>query len=738
MVNQEKPVYTAHMFYPWTETVQTAGQHARSGQFNACLAVCRTITDTYGTIPDALLDVGALLSGFGFLAAARDCYERTLALAPADLRAKINLANLERDAGNHAEARRLYEELLLQQPDHPVLRRNLLTSLEYDPAVSDHERLAHARAWGQWAIGRAGGSVARPALRPPDTRPLKIGYLSADFCQHTVGLFVKDILKAHRPEQFSVYAYSAGQVHDWVTDTIRNAGTFHDVSTLDDTSLARLIRKDGIDILVDLSGHTAGSRLTVLAHRPAAVQVSWLGYFATNGLSYTDATLMDHWHLPQGSEGQFIEPVKLLETGRLCYQPVPWAPAEVAPPPCLQNGYVTFGCFNNTAKLNGLVFDVWGRILTLLPDARLILKWRTFNDDLLRQQVHAAFAERGISNERIELRGPSFHVDLLTEYADIDIALDPFPFTGGLTSCEALWMGVPVITWPQSRPVSRQTFAILSAIGLPELAAQDADDYLQIAVTLADDRARLHSLRAGMRDRMQASPLMQVERFTRQLEQTFTDLYQDISTRERERPMHVKTVLHVGPGHRRGGARLPVAFQSEEWREIRLDIDPANEPDIVGSMLNMAEVPDGSIDAVYSSHNIEHVYAHEVPVVLGEFLRVLKPEGFLVVTCPDLQTVGALIADDNLTDAAYNSQAGPITPLDILYGHGKALAEGHLYMAHKTGFTLKTLTAALHAAGFCTSAGKRRPSGFDLWMIATKGTLTEAALRELATRYLPA
>lgn len=533
-----------------------------------------------------------------------------------------------------------------------------------------------------------------------------------------------------------VFAYSAGQVKDWVTDEIRVASQFRDISALNDTQLAQQIREDRIDVLVDLSGHTAGSRLSVFAHRPAPVQVSWLGYFATTGLSYIDTVLLDKWHAPPGTEQQFVEPIIRLPS-RFCYTPVPWMPA-VSPAPTFTKGYITFGCFNNTAKFNAGVFDAWSRVLRAVPDARLILKWRTFNDEAFRQQVTQAFVDREIPATRIELRGPSFHADLLKEYADIDISLDPFPFTGGLTSCEALWMGVPVITWPQSRVVSRQTHAFLHQIGLPEFSAQNANDYVRIAVELAHIPERLTEFRAGMRDRMRASPLMDVSGFTRNLENTLIDLYLRIEAEESHKAMNAKTILHVGPGHRSNGAKLPPALQGGEWKEIRLDIDPANEPDIVGSMLDMAAVADASVDAIYSAHNIEHVYAHEVPVVLQEFLRVLKPEGFLVVTCPDLQTVCQLVAEDKLGDAAYTSPAGPITPLDILYGHGAALAAGHHYMAHKCGFTLKTLTQALHAAGFATSAGKRRARGLDLWVVASKGPMEKAALRELAGKVLPA
>ncbi|MGV8899982.1 MAG: methyltransferase domain-containing protein [Burkholderiaceae bacterium] len=248
-----------------------------------------------------------------------------------------------------------------------------------------------------------------------------------------------------------------------------------------------------------------------------------------------------------------------------------------------------------------------------------------------------------------------------------------------------------------------------------------------------------------MRARMLASPLMDMQGFTRTLEQTLIDLYQqlhqNIDTREKERLMPIqttiRTILHVGPGHRQNGANLPAALQTPAWREIRLDIDPANQPDIIGSMLDMAAVADISVDTIYSSHNIEHVYAHEVPLVLKEFLRVLKPDGFLVITCPDLQTVSALAAEDKLTDAAYQSPAGPITPLDILYGHGASLAAGHHYMAHKCGFTLNSLTKALQAAGFQASAGKRRERGLDLWLVASKNTMAEAELRTRAGQLLP-
>jgi predicted O-linked N-acetylglucosamine transferase (SPINDLY family) len=731
---------------PWQSSLSLAQSQAQAAHFNEMLATCQQILEAHNGDTKALLDIGALLLNFGYLTRSRDCFERVQLLTPHDLSAQMNLANLARDGGDHATAQQLYEALQIAQPNNPVIRRNALVSQEYNPEVTGNQRLANACAWGDWAIGQSGGWQSRPPMRSRKRSddsallPLRIGYVSADLCQHTVGLFVKDILLAHQSPSGGlganpviVFAYSSGRVSDWVSDAIRAACTWRDVSGLDDAALAALIREDQIDVLIDLSGHTAGSRLTVFAHRPAPVQVAWLGYFATTGLPYIDAVLLDEWHAPAGTQAQFAERIVHLPSGRMCYQPAPWAP-DVAPAPCLQTGYITFGSFNNTGKLNAGVFDVWSQVLAGVPLSRLVLKWRSLADETLCESIRAAFADRGIDSSRIELRPASFHADVLLEYSDIDIALDPFPFTGGMTSCEALWMGVPVITWPQDRVVSRQTFAFLSAIGLSEFAAKDAADYVHIAQTLAADRAKLTHLRSALRITMQASSLMDVAEFTRQLEATLSELYHVIKVQEDVKAMIPKTVLHVGPGHRQSGAKLPPGFQGSDWQEIRLDIDPGNEPDIVGSMLDMAAVATGSVDALYSAHNIEHVYAHEVPLVLAEFLRVLKPSGVAVITCPDLQTVCALVAENKLTDAAYNSAAGPITPLDILYGHSSALAAGYHFMAHKTGFTEKSLTQALQKAGFQSIASKRRPSGLDLWTLASKAPMAQAEIRTFASK----
>ncbi|MFZ2124787.1 class I SAM-dependent methyltransferase [Rhodoferax sp.] len=199
----------------------------------------------------------------------------------------------------------------------------------------------------------------------------------------------------------------------------------------------------------------------------------------------------------------------------------------------------------------------------------------------------------------------------------------------------------------------------------------------------------------------------------------------------------MKTFLHIGCGPKRKG-QTTRGFDTPDWNEIRLDIDESVEPDVTGTMTDLSAVASASVDAIFSSHNIEHLYPHEVPVARREFLRVLKPEGFFVVTCPDLQSVCALVAQDKLTDPAYTAPAGPIAPLDILYGHRPAMARGNLFMAHRCGFTQKLLVGTLQAAGFAAVASKVRPANFDLWALASKSARNEVDMRALASAHFPA
>lgn len=484
---------------------------------------------------EARLNLADCYAGAGEVSAALQELQALLERQPDFAPALNNLATLQQDSGQTDAALATLRRAAERQPDLPQPRSNLLMGLQYHPDATPVELLQHARAWGEWVSARAAGLGLPFALGPSPqrgegSRGLRVGYVSADLCMHPVGLFLKEVIASHDPAAVTPVIYSNGSTKDGISAELvqsvqAKGGGWREVKDLDDPALAAQIRADRIDILIDLSGHTGKSRLAMFALRPAPLQISWLGYFATTGLPAMDYVILDPWHAPPGAEAQFSEGIIRLPHNRFCYSPVPFAP-EVSLPPFLKNGHITFGSFNNTAKLNDTVLATWAQILLAVPNSRLILKWRTFADAPFRQRITDFFVSRGIAAERIELRPMSAHRELLEQYADIDIALDPFPFSGGHTSCEALWMGVPVVTLPQARVVSRQTWSFLNNIGLPGLAAQDVPGYVQLAVQLANSPDVLKELRQTLREKMRASPLCDVQGFTRLLDAAYRQAWE--------------------------------------------------------------------------------------------------------------------------------------------------------------------------------------------------------------------
>ena len=512
----------------WESPLMIARDHANVGQNEPFLKICNDLVQEHSSDQALLLRVSTLYLEYGFPSHALNALSAALKSAAGDLDCLLKLAHAQLELGQIQKCQNTFEELLKQFPNEGRVLRSLIYFAQYLPLSSHQERLTFVKAWAKLAQDKAGGPHPRPALKTPRGQKIKIGYVSSDFCQHTVGLLIKNILAKHNTDQFEIYCYSSGNIKDLVTDFISEHSHFVAVAPLSDADLAKRIRSDGIDILVDLSGHTGGSRLGAFVYRAAPLQVSWFGYYASTGLECIDAVLLDRWHLHEGVATQFVEPITSLPIGRWCYSPAIDPAPLISDPPSLKNGYITFGSFNNTLKYNAEVYAAWSKILLATPRSKLILKWRTFNDPQFKQSVLDQFASYGIDATRIELRGPSFHIEMLAQYQDIDIALDPFPFSGGVTSCEALYMGVPVITWPQNRVVSRQTLAFLSSIGHPELAAQNEAEYIQKAVELARSSQEMQQYRQTLREEMLTSPLMQVPEFTKSLESTLMQLLHQI------------------------------------------------------------------------------------------------------------------------------------------------------------------------------------------------------------------
>ena len=493
------------------------------GRLDPAIAGYRDLLRLRPDYPEALYNFGNALTERGDPESAARCFRRALRLRPDNPDACYNLGKALFELGMAAAAVDCFGQAVRLRPDFAMARASLVSAMHYDPDSGRAAQVAQARRYGQ-ALGRhRQGSQGDPpapfANRPDPHRRLRVGYVSADFYRHSVGYFLAPVLAAHESAAVEVFCYANTHAEDPVTARLRAAADhWRPVADLDDDDAAASIRRDGIDVLVDLSGYTVGNRLSMFALRPAPVQTSWLGYWATTGMEAIDSVIMDEVTVPAAAEDWFTERVARIPGGRFCYAPPDDAPTP-APPPVSGRGVVTFGSFNNPIKYSDAVLALWARVLNAVPNARLILKWNSFAHDSRRAELAARFAAAGGDAGRLELRAGSPHRELLAAYGDIDIALDPFPFSGGVTSYEAIWMGVPVITLPTLRPVSRQTLALLTALGLEtELAADSADGYLALAAALAGKPERLAALRADLRPRMAASAACDARRVAGGLE----------------------------------------------------------------------------------------------------------------------------------------------------------------------------------------------------------------------------
>jgi protein O-GlcNAc transferase len=451
-------------------------------------------------------------------------HRRALRLDPNCLPAHINLGSALCDQGRFPEASAVYRRGQQLDPLCAQLASNLLFSLHFDPSLSPETILAEHVQFGQ-RFGEALSRHARSFVRDRDPeRPLRIGYVSADFRSHPVADFLEPVLAAHDRRAVEVYAYSDAPCPDAVTARLAGlVSHFIPCAGWPDAQLAERIRADPIDILVDLAGHTGNNRLLVFARKPSPIQVSWLGYFDTTGLTAIDYRIADEHSVPEAAERFFVERIVRLPRSANCFLH-PESP-EPAPAPCLRRGHVTLGCFNNPAKVTRGVVATFARILSQLPASRLILKYGTFDDPVLRDQYLRWFAEEGIAPGRIDLQGHSALPEFLASFAHIDVALDPFPHSGETTALHTLWMGVPLVALEGVTLVQRLASRVLRVAGLKEWVAHTTDEYVAIALSLARDPERLSSLRAGLRDRLKASPLLDHAGVTRELEAAYRKMW---------------------------------------------------------------------------------------------------------------------------------------------------------------------------------------------------------------------
>lgn len=463
--------------------------------------------------------------------AAVQCFQRATQLNPNFVQAYYWLGQAWFNLGEMAKAQPFLEKTLALNPQYAKAYSRLLLALTCLEQVKAEDIYQRAKAFDKHCavLQRPGFNVSQRDKNMQ--RRLKIGYLSSDLRAHSVAYFMLNTLAHHNHEEVEVYCYHSHKNEDEISERLRShADHWVNCATWDDATLSEKIYSDQIDILIELNGHTVGSRLLSLIRRPAPIQASYLGYPGTTGLSCMQYRLTDNHTDPLGqSEAVSSETLVRLPGSYFCYQP--HASAQQMPvqaPPSLQTGYICFGSFNNYAKLCDNTLWLWAEILHDQPDSRLLLKCQAMNDLELRQDCLARFAALGISAERLELHGYAesieAHLDL---YAKVDIALDSLVYNGATTTCEALWMGVPVISLSGETHASRMTRSILHAANLSDWVAETPAEFRSKVLELSQDPQHLATLRSQMRTHLQASPLMDGAGFTQRLEATYRRLWEE-------------------------------------------------------------------------------------------------------------------------------------------------------------------------------------------------------------------
>ena len=466
----------------------------------------------------ALNNLGIVCNREGQSSRAESYYRKALEIQPEHLQAQSNLAKLLGETGRSPESMKIYQSLL-SNCAAPIIVSNFLNSLHLLPEVSLRDQFLLARQWSK-VIGGPSEPPLFPNPADPD-RPLRVGYVSGDFGEHPVGYFLGVVLEHHDADAFEIYAYSNSRRDDAVTGRIKNSvAHWRDIFGLEEGAAVERIRQDEIDLLIDLAGHTGGNSMGIFSRRAAPLQLTWLGYFGTTGLAEIDYIIADAVVLPAQHEQYYTEQPLRLADSYLCFEP-PQFELDITDPPGERNGYITFGCFNNRAKITAQSIELWAQVLRAVPDSRLLLKCPQLEDPAQRSALLEAFGSAGIAAERLEMRGKTDRRQHLQSYRDVDLALDTVPYGGGTTTAEALWMGVPVITLLGNTWVGRVSASILQAADLPDFVAKSDTEFVDKARTWAAGDAPLSRLRHQLRRNLSASALCDAGKFTGQLEAAY-------------------------------------------------------------------------------------------------------------------------------------------------------------------------------------------------------------------------
>ncbi|MAE64859.1 MAG: hypothetical protein CMJ18_11375 [Phycisphaeraceae bacterium] len=505
------------------ESIRGLGDvYAKQRRLDAAEACYRRLPES----ADVLNELGSALRGQGRLTEAITCYRRALADDAGFVAARQNLANAFMDAGDLDEAIDAFRETLRIRPGYADAHSAMLFCMNHRPSIDPQELLGAHRDWAS-RHANPGDAPVRLDNEPDPQRRLRVGYVSPDFREHVVARFFEPILTNHDPEQVEAILYAQVEIEDEVSRKLKRlAGAWCPTGAMSDAELAARIRQDRVDVLVDLAGHTGGARLGAFAHRPAPVQVTYLGYPNTTGVDTIDYRLTDGVADPDDQDRWYVEKLVRLPLGFLCFAPPSTGEPPVMAPAFESAGHVTFGSFNRLSKINDEVVALWSRVLQSVEGSLLHVKSLSLNDPAIRQRMHERFERHGIARDRIVLleyvHGRREH---LATYGPIDIALDTLPYAGTTTTCEALWMGIPTVTQASEAHVGRVGMSVLHQVGLADLAAPSGDEFVRITTELAGDTDRLATLRRTLRDRMMASPLGDGVTVTRSIEDAYRTMW---------------------------------------------------------------------------------------------------------------------------------------------------------------------------------------------------------------------
>lgn len=518
---------------------------------------------------------------------------------------------------------------------------------------------------------------------------LKIAYISADFRFHPVGCFINHIITNHLRDQFEIYCYAHLAESDEITDHIRNnVDHFIDVTKLSDAELAGQIHSDGIHIAIDLGGLTTNTRVAALAHRPAPVQITYLGYPNTTGISTIDYRITDHY-ADEESDEYYVEKLLKMPQSFICYG-FNTAGFSTNTAPSEAKGYVTFGSFNHVRKLNPEVIETWCGILHQVENSRLILKAKDLGNEIIRNNVTAEFEKYGISKDRLYIQGfTERYEDNFKMYKEVDIALDTFPYNGTTTTCDALSVGVPVLTLVGKSHAQRVSYSILKNIGFEESITYSREEYIEKAVQMSRNAPALSLIRSCLVTLFKHSALRNPLLFTRQLEALIADAW------VQKTGLSLPTALldDAGPAisETKASRKLHIGGKEKhpEW-EI-FDAIPSDLVDHIGNANDLSRFEDNTFDALYSSHVLEHFsYQGELSQVLTEWNRVLKPTGTIYASVPNLDVLCELFLNkDEL------SPQDRFLVMRMMFG-----GQIDAYDFHKVGYNTEILASYLSQAGF--------------------------------------